>query len=592
MSFEDYEIKWLFQGVRPKCSACELPLKRRKGGFPTFCSIKCGAIGINNPMWGKKGADSPNTGKVRSQEHRENYSKAAHKRYKENPELINQRRKETIARLERGEFNRSGSFVTTNPITDKQERFDSTWEHQFVILHRDNYSDLTKTHKIRIPYTSTLDGREHVYIPDFVSENKKEVVEIKGRFKEKTADKIDAAKEWSKANGYVYRVFTCGSSKTLFEVDVSGMLYGDTGAVPYGGTKMLRWQDRNLSSALVEKMPVEEKEEVAKNVFAFYKENGFPYILHEEQTLKKEWAKLQKETLVPKQEEGFTFLPNKQTAGNKLTQHFNSRQFYTVKDNGRNSKSMIEAFSDDDILLKVIRNRLNITYKETFNIHGAMLRQGFRSTRMAAVTSTFNCLVAKHIYTELTPNDGIVFDFSAGFGHRMLGALASSNNLKYVACDPWTEVVENNKRMAKFIGAKDRAKIWNVGSEVWVPPKALLGTVDLAFSSPPYFDKEVYDNGENGQAYGNRTFEEFISEWWKPTLRTIITLLKPEGKLAINMVEPMIDDLLKVAQEMGFKESHRYHLQMSRSHFEKAKKLGDRAKGSFKAEPIIVLHRR
>jgi tRNA1(Val) A37 N6-methylase TrmN6 len=199
-------------------------------------------------------------------------------------------------------------------------------------------------------------------------------------------------------------------------------------------------------------------------------------------------------------------------------------------------------------------------------------------------------LVAKYIYTDLVPENGIVFDYSAGFGHRMLGALSSPNNIKYVACDPWTAVVENNKSMAKFVGCENRVKIWNCGSEKWNPPEMLINNVDLAFSSPPYFDKEVYDNGTNGQAYENRTFEQFINEWWKPTLTTIKKILKPNtGLLAINMVEPMINDLLDAASEFGFVEMKRYHLQLSRSHFEKTPKLGDKKKGTFKAEPIVVL---
>lgn len=590
----EYEIKWKYKGEVPKCKECQKDLSREKGGFRTFCSVKCSVGGKNNPMWGKKGNDSPNKGKTRTIEHREAYSRAALKRYKQDPQLRLIRQKETIERLKKGEFSRTGSFMKENPITGNEERFDSSWEFQFVEQYKDRYTDLTKDHDIQIPYISSIDGREHVYLPDFVSEDKKEIIEVKGRFLKKTADKIEAAKTWAKEHDYKFRIFTRGGyGNELYEVNSSNMLYGEINPIVYGGTKVLRWRDRNLSSRLVSEMELEEKEEVAKAVFTFYRENGFPYIQHEEETLSKEWNKLQKEDLVPKVEDDKIFLPNKKVTGNKLTQHFNSKHFFTVKCDKKNSKSMIEAFDDDEILLKVIKNRLNITYKETFNIHGAMIRQGFRSTRLAPATSTFNCSVAKYIYTQLTPQDGIVYDFSAGFGHRMLGAMASPNNLKYYACDPWTEVVAHNKQMATFINKSEQVQLWTCGSEEWKPPVELLENVDLAFSSPPYFDKEVYDSGINGQAYQDRTFDEFIEDWWKPTVQSIHSILKPEtGLLAINMVEPMIDNLLEVAYDMGFEEIQRYYLYMSRSHFGKAKKLGPKVLSKFKSEPIVILRKR
>jgi len=40
---------------------------------------------------------------------------------------------------------------------------------------------------------------------------------------------------------------------------------------------------------------------------------------------------------------------------------------------------------------------------------------------------------AKAIYERFCPENGYVYDYSAGFGGRMLGALSSKNNYTYIA---------------------------------------------------------------------------------------------------------------------------------------------------------------
>lgn len=218
MNYDDYVIKWEYNGEVPKCRKCGAKLKRPKGGYWKFCSISCAASGDNNPMWGKKGLDNPNTGKVRTKEHREHYSLGMIEAYKNNPQLIEKRKQETMKRLSNGGFSRKKSFIAINPITKKEERFDSTWEYQFAVERSEQYSDLTKKHKMYIPYKNTRDNKEHTYFPDFVSNDKMEIIEIKGKVRQKTLDKFISAVSWCDKNKYSYRMFT-RINKTLFEFD-------------------------------------------------------------------------------------------------------------------------------------------------------------------------------------------------------------------------------------------------------------------------------------------------------------------------------------------------------------------------------------
>ena len=43
---------------------------------------------------------------------------------------------------------------------------------------------------------------------------------------------------------------------------------------------------------------------------------------------------------------------------------------------------------------------------------------------------------AKIIFEHYCPTNGVIYDYSAGYGGRMLGALASQQNFKYLAVEP------------------------------------------------------------------------------------------------------------------------------------------------------------
>lgn len=350
-----------------------------------------------------------------------------------------------------------------------------------------------------------------------------------------------------------------------------------------------------LTGKYINALSSEEKEKLADCLFTFYRSSGFPHIVISDKNLIDNWKELitNNTSIIETKIGAATYLKNKALVGNKLIHHFNSEYFYSVEGNGGKTKSMITAWNSDEILKKVIRNRIQITFDEEFNIHGAMLRQGFRSTRACSVVSNFNCMIAKYIYNHYSSSENaVVFDMSMGFGHRMLGAMASSNkNLTYVCTDPWIELVNSNKRMASFIGCEDRIKAYACGSEELfnVYPddeylKSIEGKVSLAFSSPPYWNKENYAN----MSGLGKTYEEFINVWWKKTLDNHRRLLNPEtGVLVLNMVEPMIDDLVKKALENGFYEnqSERIYMEMSKSHMNKKKNSGD----NFKKEPFVFL---
>lgn len=306
MSLEEYEIKWVYGGIHPKCKMCGSTLLRPKGGFRNFCSKKCSSAGEHNPMYGKKGDKSPNAGKVRTAEHRERYRQAAYKRFEKNPNLIEQVRSRTIERVLNGTFKKTGLVQKIDPISGVEESYDSKWEADSVrwLVEEKGYFDLTKQHDIRISYVFSKDNKEHVYLPDFLSEARKTIIEVRGRFdKTKGIERLLAGKKWCLENDYEYKIITkmsSGIKGSFVEVDIipsgSSLLIGPVPSeVDYGSTTPLLWNGRSLSKHYVEFLSVAKREELSKAVLKYYKQNGFPYPQHDKISLADEWNKLKYE---------------------------------------------------------------------------------------------------------------------------------------------------------------------------------------------------------------------------------------------------------------------------------------------------------
>lgn len=324
----------------------------------------------------------------------------------------------------------------------------------------------------------------------------------------------------------------------------------------YGNIELLKVGTELLSPDFLQTLKPEDREQFVEPLFCWFRTHGFPYKLFQEKELRSDYEKLCTRTIG--QTNGC--LSNKDLSGSKLFWHFQGQNFYSTKT--EKQLSMMEAFKNDDTLRAVIRNRLGISYKETFNITGAMLRQGFRSSAACAATSVFNPLVAKFIW-EQAPENSIVYDYSMGFGQRMLGALSSDKNFRYVATDPWTKVVEQNKAMSRFLNQEHRVELSTEGAEVFLPAH-LVGKVSLAFSSPPYFSKEIYDNGN--QKVAKNTEGWFIDTWWTQVVRNIFQLLEPKGLLALNVYDKLYPAMDRVILKEGFRLKHMWYLSLNKSH--------------------------
>ena len=178
----------------------------------------------------------------------------------------------------------------------------------------------------------------------------------------------------------------------------------------------------------------------------------------------------------------------------------------------------------------------------------------------------FRPVAAKCIYElNAQPADGRkgvrVFDYASGYGGRLLGAWSAENVSEYVAVDVNTETVENAHKLIKFLNKYlpklKKTEVHLCGSEDFIANKypEYRGYFDIAFSSPQYFDTEIYSKEDTQSCHKFPKYESWVRGFYRPTIHNAIDSLREGGVFAINIFEKLnnLKEITKLlASEKGF----------------------------------------
>ncbi len=161
------------------------------------------------------------------------------------------------------------------------------------------------------------------------------------------------------------------------------------------------------------------------------------------------------------------------------------------------------------------------------------------------IATQFKPLVAKIIYDMTEAKT--VLDTSMGWGDR-LAAFYASNATHYIGCDPNPNTFARYKNMIEFFdgltGGKKTVQIYRCGAENL--PWDKIENVDCAFTSPPYFSTERYNEGgefENEQSWAKyNTYEEWRDGFFLPVSQRSFESLNDNGVLLVNIFDPKINN--------------------------------------------------
>jgi len=319
------------------------------------------------------------------------------------------------------------------------------------------------------------------------------------------------------------------------------------------------------------------REEYARKVFEYYRANGYPdFEKFEVGDIRKEVSKLLSKD--------FSDI----IVGDVIRQTMHGlalcwSYFPHAKaiQNG-NSPTPLDIFNDDELFMTAIRKRI----KYGDNISDAGIRKALRKYGGVAV-SNFRPSAACAIYNRYKPKT--VYDMSAGFGGRLLGAYISNDVNRYIGVEPSGDTWRG--LMAFFLdllrtGLKDfDAHLYPTGSEDFRLKST--ASVDMCFTSPPYFNTEKYSYEPTQSWIKFPEYGSWLNGYWKETLIGCKSLLRPSGILAFNVANiksvPTLErDMVGVATDLGFSHAEKLQLQLSGRPHKTPDKL-------FKYEPIYVM---
>jgi hypothetical protein len=225
-----------------------------------------------------------------------------------------------------------------------------------------------------------------------------------------------------------------------------------------------------------------------------------------------------------------------------------------------NSVGLKSRFHHDAKLRRAIRICYQFRDNGDQAVFPAALRTALELVNGGTITN-FKPMNARAIWEYICPVwGGRVLDFSAGFGGRMMGAMTSRMRYTYHGIDPNTRTFAGLQALGALITdvVGTQSQVFCTGSEDFVPEPGLY---DAAFSSPPYFNCERY-NDEPTQCYNKfANLDAWFEQYVEPTLTMAHRGLCQDGIYAVNIADykqgkesfSIVDRWMKISEQVGFK---------------------------------------
>lgn len=303
-------------------------------------------------------------------------------------------------------------------------------------------------------------------------------------------------------------------------------------------------------------------------IYNYYRKNGFPYF-----PIDKEWRLKEFQKLL-----NFDFTSCIDTENKTITQTMHGLSLcwsyhpYHYEIPCNDQKTVMGTFNDEETFKKVIAKRLKIGDNITDN----GIRKMLKIFSGVQCVSNFRPTAAAAIYHHFAGSGSTVFDMSHGFGGRVLGGSIAKVN--YIGVDPSSRAFKGVSEMCSDFNLP--AKLYNIGSECDLP----IGdsSVDLCFTSPPYFNCEKYSIEETQSYVKYPNKDLWVNGFIMDTFNNCERILKESGTMIINIQDVksyknLVSDIIEAAKKCNFRHVDTWKLQLSN--------LGG---SGFKTEPLLI----
>jgi tRNA1(Val) A37 N6-methylase TrmN6 len=330
----------------------------------------------------------------------------------------------------------------------------------------------------------------------------------------------------------------------------------------------------------------EDQKRIIDEIFDYYRnKHGFPYPkLSDEEVRQELWTVRNRS---PRVSDDGTIMWD-HTGGTLCTHFF--PHLWEVPFRGK--KTAMDAFKNDEWFRDAIHLALKI--KDTVTVTDIIGSFSLGTKASVGVVSRFKPMAAKAIWERYAPENGLVYDYACGWGGRLIGAASSKKNLMYIGVDPEprTHACLLNLRDAIRQTYKDAtrgAEIYKMGSEDFCPDE-YVGKVDVAFSSPPYFNLEEYSDDPTQSHVKYPAVDLWLDGFMTQTFENIRKLLKPGGIVGLNMIDfdntKIVAGAIERIRKIGFEDVETLGIQMVQR-----RGNGQNTTRSFKTEPVYVFRK-
>lgn len=262
-----------------------------------------------------------------------------------------------------------------------------------------------------------------------------------------------------------------------------------------------------------------ELEVLKRRIFNHYRKEGFPYYNLSKEDQVKQLAQMNKYCENNKVIIGDVINQTMHCLGTAWTYFPHSWDIRCNK-----MQTPMEVFIDDKLFMKSIAKRL----KRGTYVTDSGIRKELKTASSTQSVSNFRPSASRAIYDKY--GGDIVYDPSCGFGGRLLGAISSPVVKKYIGCEPSSKTNKGLQKMVENLGNIE-VDLYDMGSEVF----ELNEDVDLAFTSPPYFNTEIYSDEETQSCNKFPEYMDWLDGYLHKTILNTVDHIKRGGHLIINI---------------------------------------------------------
>jgi len=330
------------------------------------------------------------------------------------------------------------------------------------------------------------------------------------------------------------------------------------------------------------------KEEVVSLLFHYYRKHGFPYTVLNDEEKENRLNRVIKSTKVLLEDDELQSNHQGVDLANSFHPHMMSA-YYKRGDN-----SPLDTFNNDEGLRDCINRWLEL--EKTPNHSG--MRRILKTRDKTRGVVNWKPVIAKVIYDTYVPEDGKVLDPCAGYGGRLVGCIASGRNILYHGIDPNGETAVGNMRIASFFSKqydifeervyKYRYR-FDLGCAEEVMPGLQRNSYDVVFSSPPFFNTEIYSSSKSQSSHMYEKYKEWREKFLYVLVDESKRLLKEGGKLVLNVKNlqyaKIADDLVEYCSR-DWNLEKTYKMRLANSEFFRKKN------NSYHVEPIFVFSKK